>query len=244
MAAVFFLTMDNTRAQNCHCPPFLGNAQLSKEYSSKEPKYEETSLGTAGTFICRYGKHATGARHRVTVSVWWIKELRSHFNCNIFNTAQYRYHSKSANKIVTAFCEVDGEADLYQLGKSLGENFIHQVEPFAALCPGASPTEIQTDTVNLTRTKILYDGKIYYTFLEKEQMYEGVPIDVYYYELYGQDGQQMQQDGKLLFNRFVRIPSSDHPDQSLAKWTHVYWIYAGGRWEARSTANVKVQLLQ
>lgn len=90
---------------------------------------------------------------------------------------------------------------------------------------GAAPPE------NVVHVR--FEGRVY-TVLYERGTHDGVPIDLYYYQLRQPNGQPVVakgvNDGEPLWNRFVRRPGKDYPDQSGATWFHIYWVERNGRW--------------
>ena len=105
----------------------------------------------------------------------------------------------------------------------------------------------QKEKMNRNETNqytIRCDGKQYSTFLEKGQQFEGKPIDVYYYEIYDANKIQVEQNGKKLYGRFVRVPSADYFDQSMVVWHHSTWAFNGINWIQQDNKNVRVEIIQ
>jgi hypothetical protein len=68
----------------------------------------------------------------------------------------------------------------------------------------------------------------------------GLPIDLYYYRTPGVDRVPGVNNGEPLYNRFVRVPAIEHPDQSSVRWVHVYWTQRNGSWALQADQGVDV----
>ena len=101
-----------------------------------------------------------------------------------------------------------------------------------------------TNRKETNRYKIRFEGQQYSTFLDKKQQFEGKPIDVYYYEFYGANGIQVEQDHQKLYNRFVRVPAADYFDQSGVVWWYIIWKREGNRWVIKENKGVKAELME
>jgi len=77
---------------------------------------------------------------------------------------------------------------------------------------------------------IAFRGRGYRTVYESS-LHEGVPIDVYFYEILGPDSLPVSQDGAKLWGRFVRHPAVGHEGKGDVTYYFVEWIFRGGRWE-------------
>jgi hypothetical protein len=81
---------------------------------------------------------------------------------------------------------------------------------------------------------IAYLGRNYRTVYERST-HENIPIDLYYFEIFGTDGRPASQDGTKLWGRFVRQPASDQEAKSGVNYWFVEWIFRSGRWERIDT---------
>ena len=78
------------------------------------------------------------------------------------------------------------------------------------------------------------EGRHYETQYHRLINQMGVPIESYFYPVLI-DGQEVHHDGQKLWNRFVRVPAANHPDQTGLQRYHVTWVRESGGWSERET---------
>lgn len=92
------------------------------------------------------------------------------------------------------------------------------------------------------RFNVLFKGRRYNTLYERGA-HEGIPIDVYFFEIVGPDGAQAAQDGQKLWGRFVRYPAVGVQIKDDVIWWYVDWIFKYGRWEALTSKGEAFEVL-
>lgn len=79
------------------------------------------------------------------------------------------------------------------------------------------------------RFVVLYKGKSYSTIYE-QTVWEGKPLEMYFFEIIGPDGKHAEQDGAKLWGRFSRYPAVDEKSGIPVRWMFHVWAFREGRW--------------
>jgi hypothetical protein len=125
------------------------------------------------------------------------------------------------------------------MGAARGWIHIAFVAWAVALAPSGSFAAEVTRTGPAT---VRFRGQVYETRYER-QIENGTPLDIYFFQTPPDGGVPAVANGQQLWNRFVRDPAADHPDQSQAVWWFSKWEYRKGAWQLNDTRGVVVEVV-
>lgn len=151
--AVMLLITARSQAQNCNCPP---TSVAGLEHRPNPTYYDKVKCAeyngeTSCVFACNYVLTSNSA-YQVIVTVSWVKNVRSNTNysCRVLLQG---YNLGSSSRYAWGKTYVSKQRqDIAAEATRLAQNLLKQVEPYSALCPGASPADNNngrtTDPVN------------------------------------------------------------------------------------------------
>ncbi|MCC7180808.1 MAG: hypothetical protein IT177_20685 [Acidobacteria bacterium] len=83
---------------------------------------------------------------------------------------------------------------------------------------------------------VRFEGLRYETLRERPS-HDGIPMDEYWFPILS-EGRQVTRNGQQLWGRLIRLPASDHPDQSDVRMYFVTWRLDGGTWVLQDRGRV------
>jgi len=133
--------------------------------------------------------------------------------------------------------------------EATGVPALDQVATIAALAPRRRPAPASGGDASAGwsaavsgTARLRYRGREYEARWQRETR-AGQTIDNYYWPAPASGGVPAQAGGQPLWNRFVRVPADDAPDQSGATWWFSRWEHVGGQWRQTDTRDEPVELL-
>lgn len=138
---------------------------------------------------------------------------------------------------------VDGDAVTATQVRATGAPSVGQIATIVSPNPvPRSPSPVaRGDPQGGQNWIVRFEGRDYRT-LYQTGLHEGTPIDLYYYPIRSAGGEQLVQNGELLWGRFVRtsgIPGGGTP----GPWWHATWVFRDGAWTMLHTRDVVVEAL-
>lgn len=137
---------------------------------------------------------------------------------------------------------IEGETVAATLVEATGTPAVDQLATIASPNPQTRPGPGSAPVQQPGPARVRYQGRVYETRYER-QVEDGRPLDIYFFQTPPAGNVLAIANGEQLWNRFVRDPAVDHPDQSRFVWWSSVWEYQNGRWVQNATRGVTVEVL-